>query len=105
MRNNAASLTLLAMTLDGQIADIRSYVNDLEALVRWFARAYEYVDPETGETVRPEPIFGYSDLYGNDLPEGRRLAATWAKAMRFPDSVGEEEESAGDSGGPYTERG
>ena len=48
---NAASLTLLAMHLDGELADARQYVADLEALVAWFARPFTYEDPATGETV------------------------------------------------------
>jgi len=102
---NPAALTLLAMNLDGQVAELRDEVADLEALVVWLARSYEYVDPATGETVHNEPIFGFSDLYGNDLPEGRRLAATWRRVVISGTDARKQTEPAGDARRPYQQKG
>jgi hypothetical protein len=106
MTPNPAALTLLAMSLDNQIAQLREEVADLEALVRWFARGFTYEDPATGETVVQDPVWTFGDLYGNQLEESKRLAATWRRVARFPgNDAGEEGEPAGDSRRPYTERG
>ena len=103
---NAASLTLLAMHLDGELADARQYVADLEALVAWFARQFTYEDPATGETVVSSPVWTFGDLYGNELAESKKLDATWRRAMRFPGiGAGEEEEPAESIRRPYEHKG
>ena len=65
--------------------DLIHYVIDLEALIRWLARPFEYEDPISGEMVRNTPVWPteWIDPLGEShpMPEAIRLAATWEKVM------------------------
>ena len=52
--------------------DLHRRVDECEALIRWLARAY-------GDN---DPIFAFSDFYGNELPANIQLENTWRQVVR-----------------------
>jgi len=74
-RPSAAEVALYAI-------DLRRQIEELEELIRWLAKSYQYEEPATGEIVTNDPIFSFEDLYGNKLEQSKRLSETWSRVVK-----------------------
>jgi len=70
--------------ISNRITELCEEIAELEELVLWLARTFQYEDPTTGEIMTNDPVFALTDWNNEELEHSKRLSETWSRVVKSP---------------------